>query len=255
MKDDTIPAMLDLWQSTFHWQPSDRQIGQFTQLYRAILEGNQQQNLTRIIDIREFWEKHLWDSLLGVAPFLFPDCDLAILSKKITLPTQLKIIDIGTGAGFPGLPIAIADSNCSIAMVDSTRKKIAFILKAIAELQLSNAHAFVGRAEALGREFSHREQYDLALIRAVGQASVCAEYVLPFVKVGGWAILYRGHWQESETIALKSVVEQLGSQISLIQPAITPLSQSIRHCIYLYKHSPLSDRFPRQVGIPNQQPL
>jgi 16S rRNA (guanine527-N7)-methyltransferase len=255
MKDDTIPVRLDLWQKTFLWQPSDRQTQQFNQLYRAILEGNQKQNLTRITDAQEFWEKHLWDSLLGVAPLIFADCDVSALQPKSSLSRPLKIIDIGTGAGFPGLPIAIAEPNCSMTMVDSTRKKIAFTLKAIAELQLTNAHAIVGRAEALGREFIHREQYDLALIRAVGQASVCAEYVLPFVKVGGFAILYRGHWQESETIELESAVAQLGSKITLIKDATTPISESIRHCIYLYKHSPISDRFPREVGIPTQQPL
>ena len=250
----SLPAMLDIWQKTLHWQPSDRALAQFSQLYRAILEGNQQQNLTRITDPQEFWEKHLWDSLLGVAPFFIPD-SLALLKEKIAFSASLNLIDIGTGAGFPGLPIAIAKPEWSVTMVDSTRKKITFIIQAIAKLQLSNTHPIVGRAEALGRQTAHREQYDLALIRAVGQASVCAEYVLPFVKVGGFAVLYRGHWQESETIALKSAVKQLGSEINCIEQTTTPLSESIRHCIYLYKHSPISSKFPRQVGIPNQQPL
>lgn len=255
MKDEEIPAMLDLWQKTLHWQPSDRQQQQFTQLYKAILEANEKQNLTRITDPQEFWEKHLWDSLLGIAPFFFALSSLPVLQEKIALPSGTKIIDIGTGAGFPGLPIAITEPNCSVTMVDSTRKKIAFIFKAIAELKLNNAHAIVSRAETLGRESIYREQYDLALIRAVGQASVCAEYVLPLVKVGGFAILYRGHWQESETIALKSAVEQLGSEVTWIQQTITPLSESVRHCLYLYKHSATPNKFPRPVGVPSQQPL
>jgi 16S rRNA (guanine527-N7)-methyltransferase len=254
MKDEVLPDLLELWQH-FQWQPSDRVLSEFQQLYRIILEGNQKQNLTRITDPREFWEKHLWDSLLGVAPFIFPDYSLPLLNKASLPATDLKMIDVGSGAGFPGLPIAIASPTSAISMVDSTRKKIAFIHWAISQLNLSNAHGLVSRAEVLGKQSAYREQYDLALIRAVGQASVCAEYVLPLVKVGGFAILYRGHWQESETIALSSAVAQLGSEITLIQQAITPLSQSIRHCLYLYKHSPTPNKFPRQVGIPNQQPL
>ncbi|VEP11697.1 Ribosomal RNA small subunit methyltransferase G [Hyella patelloides LEGE 07179] len=250
-----LPTMLDIWDKTLHWQPSDRQNQQFAQLYTAILEGNKKQNLTRITKPQEFWEKHLWDSLLGVAPFFIPDYAVAALQKKSSLAKNLKIIDIGTGAGFPGLPLAIANPDWSVTMVDSTRKKIAFILRAIAQLQLSNAEAIVSRAEALARQTPHREQYDLALIRAVGQASVCAEYILPFVKIGGFAVLYRGYWEETDTIALKTAVNQLGSEITLIKPTKTPLSDSIRHCIYLYKKSSTPDLFPRQVGVPNQQPL
>ena len=258
-----LSKMPNIWQKTLRWQPSDRKIEQFDRLYKVILEGNQKQNLTRIIDPQEFWEKHLWDSLVGIAPFFIPDSTIAELQAKTKLTSALKVIDIGTGAGFPGLPIAIATApaklsanpDWSITMVDSTRKKINFIIKAIAKLQLTNAEAIVSRAEALGRQPAYREQYDLALIRAVGQASVCAEYILPFVRVGGFAVLYRGHWRESDTIDLKSAVEQLGSEVTCIEQTVTPLSDSIRNCIYLYKHSPTPQKFPREVGIPNQQPL
>jgi 16S rRNA (guanine527-N7)-methyltransferase len=249
----SLPAMLDIWQKTLSWQPSDRQIELFSQLYEATLEGNQIQNLTRITEPNEFWEKHIWDSLLGIAPFLIADF-VPTLPKK-SLATVSKTIDIGTGAGFPGLPIAIANPNWTVTMVDSTQKKIAFVNRAIAELQLNNSQAIISRAETLGRHSSHREQYDLALIRAVAQPSVCAEYILPFVKVGGFGVLYRGHWHESDTIALETAVKQLGSEITAIEQTITPLSDSIRNCVYLYKHSPTSNKFPRSVGVPNQQPL
>lgn len=250
-----LPAMLDIWDKTLHWQPSDRQTNLYNQLYAAILEGNQKQNLTRITDSQEFWEKHIWDSLLGIAPFLRENNSITEKLKTATMSPKLNIIDIGTGAGFPGLPIAIAKPDWSLTMVDSTRKKIRFIINAIAKLKLTNGQAIAGRAEALGQQTIHREQYDLALIRAVAQSSVCAEYILPFVKVGGYGILYRGHWQESETVALKSAVAKLGSEIISIEKTITPLSQSIRHCIYIYKHSETPEEFPRQIGIPNQQPL
>ena len=243
------------WNKISDWQPSNRQLEMFDRLYTAILEGNKKQNLTRITESEEFWEKHIWDSLLGIEPFFVPGEISAKLNREDSFPNDLKIIDIGTGAGFPGLPIAIAKPNWSVTMVDSTRKKISFILSAIAELQLTNANAMVGRAEALGRQSIHRERYDLAVIRAVGQPSVCAEYILPFVRVGGYGVLYRGHWQESDTIALNSAVKQLGSSIAHIEQATTPFSQSIRNCIYLYKHSSTPAKFPRQIGVPNQQPL
>lgn len=250
-----LPAMLDIWQKTFYWQPSDRQLEQFSQLYEAIIEGNKQQNLTRITDPQEFWEKHLWDSLLGVAPLLFAEMSVAELGQDHTLNTNLSLIDIGTGAGFPGLPIAIANPDWSITIVDSTLKKINFALKTSNQLQLQNIQGITARAEDLGKQKIYREQYDLALIRAVGQPSVCAEYILPFIKVGGFAILYRGHWQESDTASLATVSELLGCSLKHIQPTTTPLSESVRHCLYLYKHSPTPKQFPRSVGIPNQKPL
>ena len=249
--EDTIqqlPAMLDLWQTTLQWQPSDRQISQFQKLYEAIIIGNRKHNLTRITTPEDFWEKHLWDSLMGVM----------LLKKEEKLrqkDSALKVIDIGTGAGFPGLPIAIAYPHWNFTLVDSTNKKIAFVAQTKTQLNLKNVHALVERAETIGRDSRHRELYDLALIRAVGKPSVCAEYILPLVKVGGLAILYRGHWENEDTINLESAVDKLGSEVELIHSQKTPITESIRHCIYLRKHSPTSKKYPRAVGIPNQKPL
>ena len=245
-----LPAMLELWQTTLQWQPSDRQLAQFQKLYEAIIVGNRKQNLTRITTPENFWEKHLWDSLLGVA--------LLQTEEKIALKdsnTALQVIDIGTGAGFPGLPVAIANPDWEITLVDSTQKKIAFIGDTIPQLNLKNVHTLVERAEILGRDPHYREYYDLALIRAVGKPSVCAEYILPLVKLGGLAILYRGHWEEKDTASLDSAVRKLGSEIELIYSQKTPLTESIRHCIYLRKHSPIANKYPRAVGVPNQKPL
>ncbi len=245
-----LPGMLELWQTTLQWQPSDRQLAQFQKLYEAIIVGNRKQNLTRITTPENFWEKHLWDSLLGVA--------LLQTEEKIALKdsnTALQVIDIGTGAGFPGLPVAIANSDWEITLVDSTQKKIAFIGDTIPQLNLKNVHTLVERAEIIGRDPHYREYYDLALIRAVGKPSVCAEYILPLVKLGGLAILYRGHWEEKDTASLDSAVRKLGSEIELIHSQKTPITESIRHCIYLRKHSPIANKYPRAVGVPNQKPL
>ena len=231
-----LPEMVEVWQQTLKWQPNKKQQQTFQHLYEEILLGNRQLNLTRITEPEEFWEKHLWDSLRGVAPLLQ------------SVNSNQTIIDIGTGAGFPGLPVAIALPQNSLTLLDSTRKKINFLEQLITQLELKNVKTLIGRAEVIGKQFQHRQSYDIALIRAVGSASLCAEYALPFLKVGGLAILYRGHWTDEDTQVLKPVIEQLGAVIESIEQFTTPLSNSVRHCLYLRRlRSPTSDRIPHYL--------
>ncbi|MEH1999812.1 MAG: 16S rRNA (guanine(527)-N(7))-methyltransferase RsmG [Nostoc sp.] len=241
-----LPKMAEIWQQTLNWQPTFQQQAQFQRLYELILEGNRQLNLTRITDPQEFWEKHLWDSLRGIAPQgqFIP-----------SLQEAASVIDIGTGAGFPGVLVAITAPNCKITLMDSTRKKITFIDNILTELALINAKTLVGRAEEIGQQPQHRQAYDIALIRAVGTASVCAEYALPLLKRSGLAIIYRGNWTEEETTVLQNTVNQLGGVIELIEKFTTPLSDSIRHCLYLRKVANTPANFPRAVGVPSQKPL
>ncbi|MDM9581740.1 MULTISPECIES: 16S rRNA (guanine(527)-N(7))-methyltransferase RsmG [unclassified Nostoc] len=245
MTNEKLPEMAEIWQQTLNWQPTLQQQAQFQKLYELILEGNRQLNLTRIVDPQEFWEKHLWDSLRGIVP---------LLSGNFS-PASPTIIDIGTGAGFPGIPVAITVTNCPITLLDSTRKKITFIDNILSEIALTNAKTLVGRAEEIGQHPQHRLGYDIALIRAVGAASVCAEYTLPLLKQGGLAIIYRGNWTKDETAALKNAVNQLGGVIESIKQFTTPLSHSIRHCVYLRKVATTPANFPRAVGVPTQKPL
>jgi 16S rRNA (guanine527-N7)-methyltransferase len=241
-----LPEMAQIWQQTLNWQPTDSQQAQFQQLYELILEGNRQLNLTRITEPQEFWEKHLWDSLRGIAP------QQQFLSS---LQTGVSVVDIGTGAGFPGVPVGIVAPNSTITLVDSTRKKISFIDKILSELTLTNGKTLVARAEEIGQQPQHRQKYDIALIRAVGTASACAEYTLPLLKQGGLAVIYRGTWTEEETTALENSVKQLGGKVEAIENFTTPLTNSIRHCLYLRKVGTTPANFPRAVGIPTQKPL
>lgn len=233
---------LKAWQESLPWKPDPEQHRQFQQLYELILAGNRQLNLTRITAPEEFWEKHLWDSLRGI---------ISLLQS----PPGHQVIDIGTGGGFPGIPVAIARPDWQVTLLDSTRKKVAFLHQLILDLGLENVGTLCDRAEGVGQNVHHRETYDLALIRAVGPAAVCAEYALPLVKLGGLAVLYRGQWQAADTKALEPVVKLLGGEIEQVEGFKTPLSQSDRHCLSLRKLAPTPMRFPRSSGVPAQQPL
>jgi 16S rRNA (guanine527-N7)-methyltransferase len=245
---DQLPEMLEVWQETLTWQPSQCQQARFQRLYELVLAGNRQFNLTRIIEPIEFWEKHLWDSLVGVRHWLAS-------SDREEIQLSLRAIDIGTGAGFPGLPMAIACPNWTITLMDSTRKKIVFLDTLVTTLGVENAKTWCDRAEQVGQHPQHREAYDLALVRAVASAAVCAEYALPLVKIGGSVVLYRGQLSVEEMEVLERAVQSLGGAIESIEAFKTPLSESVRHCLYLKKTTATLNEFPRAIGIPVQNPL
>jgi len=211
------------WQSTLNWLPNPDQITQFEKLYELVLEGNSKQNLTRITEPDDFWEKHLWDSLRGV---------LAYWDRE-----NIKIIDIGTGAGFPGLPIAIAKPSWQITLLDSKQKKIIFVEEAIQSLGLTNAIAQWGRGEDINKSNQFKKKYDLAVVRAVGKPDICADYCLPFLKRSGSAILYRGQWLPEESEQLDIFCKEQGLQMVEQERFQTPITEGIRHSVYLSPRS------------------
>ncbi|MBD2069427.1 16S rRNA (guanine(527)-N(7))-methyltransferase RsmG [Leptolyngbya sp. FACHB-671] len=239
-----LPVMAELWQETVGWQPDEQQQTKFQRLYELILEGNQKLNLTRITEPQEFWEKHLWDSLRGIA-FRLKDNKTPV--NELT-SSSLQILDIGTGAGFPGLPVAIALPHATVTLLDSTRKKIAFLDSLIPELSVENVKTLVGRAEQMRGDRQHREQYDLALIRAVGSASACAEYALPLLKPGGSVVLYRGQWTDAEATELAQTAERFNGKLDTVEEFTTPLTQGIRHCIAVQKVSSSQVNLPRKTA-------
>jgi 16S rRNA (guanine527-N7)-methyltransferase len=221
----SLPENYELWQNTLAWQPTPAQMARLQQLYTQIILANQHINLTRITEPGEFWEKHLWDSLAGILKL--PELSL----------DSLRVIDIGTGAGFPGIPTAIIYPHWQVTLLDSTQKKINFLEALLTELELENVQTLLGRAEIVGNRSEHHGKYDLALIRAVGSAALCAQYCLPFLRHGGRAVLYRGNWTEEEEASLNSLTQKLGAKVEKIARFSTPLSGGIRHCVYLKKFS------------------
>jgi 16S rRNA (guanine527-N7)-methyltransferase len=236
---EPLPELSEVWQQTLGWQPSAAQQNQFQQLYQQILEGNKLLNLTRITEPLEFWEKHLWDSLVGVRRWLADGSP----------ESSFKVLDIGTGGGFPGVPVAIAFPHWSVTLLDSTRKKVIFLDSLLLALGMTNARTWGDRAEALNKSAEHRSQYDLILIRAVADAVVCAGYCLPLLKVGGTAVLYRGQWTEAEAIALESAAKKLGGEVESVEAIVTPLSEGVRHCVSLRKVVGMTQNLPLRRNV------
>lgn len=225
------------------WQPDRSQLTCFCRLYDGIVAGNQLMNLTRITSPEEFWEKHIWDSLWPVGDYV-----------GVTEPS-LRAIDIGTGGGFPGLPLAIARPDAEVTLLDSTRKKIAFLGQLSQDLGLETVRTLAERAETAGLARHYRSKFDLAMVRAVGPATVCAEYAVPMLKIGGRAILYRGQWEEHEAADMAVAAEELGATIVAVDRTLTPLTQAVRHRVILEKQTHTAADYPRDVGIPSQRPL
>jgi 16S rRNA (guanine527-N7)-methyltransferase len=247
-----LAATILHWQDSLGWQPTAQQLQQFQALYELIWEANQQFNLTRILEPADFLEKHLWDSLTGLIPWLLPTDQQPDWVAQHPIKTGL---DIGTGAGFPGFPAAMVQPTWQVTLLDATQKKVRFLTTAAETLGLSNVRAIADRAEYFGHQLSHREHYDLVLLRAVGVPATCAEYGLPLVRKGGIVALYRGQWSATDTEDLAPKIKQLGGQILTVQPWQTPLTGGVRHCVYLRKVRATPDAFPRAVGLPAKQPL
>ncbi|MFM7470700.1 MAG: 16S rRNA (guanine(527)-N(7))-methyltransferase RsmG [Nodosilinea sp. LVE1205-7] len=242
----TLPDYPHHWQQSLQWQPTAPLQEQFQHLYQEILRANQQVNLTRITSPEDFWEKHLWDSLQGVAAWL-PQGQGPVPNRRL--------IDIGSGGGFPGLPVALVFPQWSVTLLDGTRKKMVLLETLCQTLAISNTTLIAQRAEQVGHQPSHRETYDLALLRAVGGVNTCAEYALPLLQVGGQAVLYRGQWSGAEASALAAILPRLGGEMLEVRATTTPLTGSTRHNVVIAKVSPTPPQFPRSPGIPTKSPL
>lgn len=189
----------------------------------------------------EFAEKHFVDSLLACAFSEF-------LKGEI-------IIDIGTGAGFPGLPLAICFSNKSFVLVDSLLKRVKILREIIKELGVCNVEAIHGRAEDLAIITEHREKYDFCLSRAVADLAVLSEYCLPFVKVGGYFGAYKTIGSKNELEESKKALNVLGGKVTNITEFPEGITDLRHHIYWVSKIKKTPDKYPRQAGIPSRNPI
>ncbi|MEI7480079.1 MAG: 16S rRNA (guanine(527)-N(7))-methyltransferase RsmG [bacterium] len=217
---------------------NNEQLASFEVFFDLLTEWNQKFNLTAITEKDDVYLKHFLDSLT-IVPHI-PD-------------KAHKIIDIGSGAGFPGLPIKIARPDLNLTLTDSVGKKIFFIDEVIKKLDLKNTIAINNRAEELGRSDRYREKFDVATARAVAHLSVLCEYVLPLIKIGGIFIASKIVSNE-EIEQAGTAIRLLGGKIKEIIPITYPDLPN-RQLIIIEKISETPDAFPRTVGIPSQDPL
>ncbi len=211
--------------------------------YLSLIEKNRQVNLTAITEWKDVVEKHFLDSL-SLLFFRSPD----VLSGK-------KILDLGTGAGFPGIPLAIVLPETQFVLTDSLKKRTLFLEEICAKLDLPNVTVIHARAEDLGKEVPYREQFDFVLSRAVANLSVLSEYCLPFVKTDGFFCPYKAEEISDETAEASYAIKELGGELSSTEHFIVPTTDLPRTILFIQKKKPTPSRYPRKAGTPAKSPL
>lgn len=234
-----------MWKKTLKEQGEKRQIilkeeqlEMFYSYMELLKEWNEKMNLTAITEPYEILQKHFIDSLT-ILPYL---------------EDNTRIIDVGTGAGFPGIPIKIASNNISITLIDSLGKRIHFLEEVITTLQLTNINIDHVRAEEAGKDKKLREQFDIAVSRAVAPLVTLVEYLLPFVKIGGKCICMKANKTEEIESSYKAI-RTLGGEIEKIEEFALPDSTIKRTLIIIKKTTKTPNQYPRKPGTPSKQPI
>lgn len=218
---------------------NDEQIKSFEKYMNLLLEWNEKINLTAITQPKEVKLKHFVDSLT-VLKYINDDD---------------KVIDIGTGAGFPGIPLKIMNKNTKITLLDSLNKRINFLNIVIEKLDLSNIQAIHGRAEEIARNKLYREKYDVAVSRAVANLSTLIEYMLPFVKIGGKCICMKGANVNEELERAQNAIKELGGEIERVDNFYLSDNDNERNIIVIKKIKKTKSKYPRKAGTPSKEPL
>ncbi len=234
--------------SEFGIELTDKQLQQFNTYYEILIKWNEVMNLTAITDFDDVCKLHFVDSISSCKYFDFTFSDY-------------KLIDIGTGAGFPGIPLKIVFPNLQVTLLDSLNKRLNFLNEVIDTLGLNDDGSITtlhGRAEDYCKstaEDSLRESFDIAVSRAVANMSTLSEYCLPYVKVGGKFIAYKSEKAQDELKAAKGAIHLLGGKLSSSEEFLLPDSDVSRTICIVDKKENTSKKYPRKAGVPSKQPL
>lgn len=234
---DKFKKILQEWNITL----SDEQEWQFSTFYEMLVEKNKVMNLTAITEFDEVIEKHFLDSVS--------------LGAVLDLKKELKVLDMGTGAGFPGIPLKIIYPNLQITLADSLNKRVTFLNEVIDALKLNGIEAIHARAEELARNAAYREQYDLCVSRAVANLSTLSEYCLPFVALNGMFVPYKSGEIEEEVEAAKKAIFLLGGELKQVHQFSFGENDLHRSFVLIEKKKKTPKTYPRKAGTPAKQPL
>lgn len=236
---DTTQFEKDL--TAFGIKLEKRQMCQFMKYYDLLVEWNSFMNLTSITEFDEVCKKHFVDSVS--------------LCKAIDLSQPLSLIDIGTGAGFPGIPLKIVFPNLKITLLDSLGKRVKFLNEVISQLELTDIEAIHGRAEDFAKPDALREKYDLCVSRAVANLSTLSEYCLPFVKKEGLFISYKSEKVTEESMHAHHAIFLLGGKFKEEVTFTLPDSDIYRNLYVISKIGVTPKKYPRKAGVPSKEPL
>ncbi|MCI8509844.1 MAG: 16S rRNA (guanine(527)-N(7))-methyltransferase RsmG [Lachnospiraceae bacterium] len=229
----------------FNIELSEEQIQQFQTYYEMLVETNKVMNLTAITEIEEVITKHFIDSLALVE--VYPQ----LREEK----SELSVLDLGTGAGFPGLPIKIVFPHLHIVLMDSLNKRVKFLQSVIDKLGLCDIHAIHGRAEEAARNAAYRESFDLCVSRAVANLATLSEYCMPFIKLGGKFISYKSADIEEEVNDAKKAIAVLGGKLNTVKNVTLPDSDIERSFVFIEKKKNTPKTYPRKAGTAQKEPI